>query len=622
MNEPETDRDLEALLNHLHRSRGFDFTGYKRSSLTRRVRHRMDALHLDSFIGYLDYLQVHPDEFIPLFNTILINVSSFFRDPQVWDHVGAEIVPDIIARTREDAAIRVWCAGCAAGQEAYTVAMILAEALGVERFVSQVKLYATDVDEEALAQARQATYSPKEVEGVPDAYLTTYFDRSNDSFSFRKELRRSVIFGRHDLVQDAPISRIDLLVCRNTLMYFNSETQSRILSRFHYALNDGGFLLLGKAEMPLQHVRSFEPYDAPRRLFTKTAKNELRERLLVMAQDGGQAPADRSDAAAEGHHAAFDAGPVAQVVVDADGDLVLANGRARQMFHLLPSRLGRPLQDVELSYRPVELRSLIQQVHDEDRAISVAGVPYPQPSGDTMFLNVEVVPLSTADGGPQGVSITFTDITTYKRLEEDLQHANHELETALEELQSTNEELETTNEELQSTNEELETTNEELQSTNEELETMNEELHSANEELEAANEEMRRRGEELDGMNVFMESILRSVRAGIVVLDQQLIVRSWSRSAEELWGLRQDEVVGRPFLDLDIGLPVERLEQPIAAALSDGGAPGAMTVDATNRRGKAFRCWVAFDRVQGSMDGGGHGVILLMEEERDSLVSP
>ena len=151
---------------------------------------------------------------------------------------------------------------------------------------------------------------------------------------------------------------------------------------------------------------------------------------------------------------------------------------------------------------------------------------------------------------------------------------------------------------------------------------MNEELHSANEELEGANEEMRRGGEELDTLNVFLESILRSVRSGVVVLDEQLIVRSWSRSAEEMWGLRREEVVGRAFLGLGIGLPVDRLEQPIASALSDGGAPSTMTVDAINRRGKAFRCWVAFDRVQGSMDGGGRGVILLMEEERDLAVSP
>ena len=197
----------------------------------------MEAVGVESHLAYVDYLEVHPDEFAFLFNTILINVTGFFRDPPSWDFLAADIVPRLL-ETSSDGPIRVWCAGCASGEEAYSTAMILAEALGEQAYLDRVKIYATDIDEEALNEARHASYSAKAVEPVAPDLFERYFERNAQRYVFRTDLRRTVIFGRNDLVQDAPISRIDLLTCRNTLMYFNAETQSQILNRLHFALNN------------------------------------------------------------------------------------------------------------------------------------------------------------------------------------------------------------------------------------------------------------------------------------------------------------------------------------------------------------------------------------------------
>jgi two-component system CheB/CheR fusion protein len=265
----QPDPQFEALLLYLKESRGFDFTGYKRSSLMRRVGRRMSQINVPDYAEYLDYLQVHPEEFTALFNTILINVTGFFRDPDTWEFLRTDVLPSILASKEPDAPIRVWSAGCASGEEAYSLAMMIAETIGPEEFRRRAKIYATDVDEEGLAQARHATYGEREIRGLPPDLLEKYFESMANRYTFRKDLRRSVIFGRNDLVQDAPISRIDLLVCRNALMYFNAETQARILSRFHFALSEGGVLFLGKAEMLLSHTSLFTPIDLKRRLFRK-----------------------------------------------------------------------------------------------------------------------------------------------------------------------------------------------------------------------------------------------------------------------------------------------------------------------------------------------------------------
>jgi two-component system CheB/CheR fusion protein len=611
----EPNREFEELLEYLKRTRGFDFTGYKHSSLQRRIGKRMQALGIDSYSVYTDHLEVHPEEFATLFDTVLINVTGFFRDPEAWEMLGRDIIPDLLARRAPDAPIRAWSAGCSSGEEAYSVAMLLAEELGMQQFQERVKIYATDVDEHALAKARQALYTPRESEGVPPALRERYFERQGDDYCFRKELRRQVIFGRHDLMQDAPISRVDLLVCRNTLMYFNAESQGRILARFHFALNDGGILFLGRAETLLSRSDLFTPVDLKRRISMKVPRSGLRDHLLLMAQPAVVDPAPRLGGQQRAREAAFEASPLAQLVVDEEGTLVLANERARALFGIGADDVGRPIQDLTVSYKPLELRSRIEQARAERRVVAARAVEWAA-AGEPHWFDVQIQPLVGEGGRAVGAAINFVDVTMPRRLQRELEDANQELEAAYEELQSTNEELETTNEELQSTVEELETTNEELQSTNEELETMNEELHSTNEELQTINDELRMRSDELHQVNELLAAILQSMQGGVVVLSRELEVLLWNDQAEELWGLRREEVVGRHFLNLDIGLPVDQLQQPLRSALGAGGGASDVTLEAVDRRGHAVQCRVRVTPLRSS-GRESRGAIILMEAQPD-----
>src|SRR5215212_9597119 len=293
---PESDPEWSGLLEYLLTSRGFDFHGYKAASLARRIRKRMESVGVETFAGYQEYLEVHPNEFATLFNTILINVTSFFRDPASWEVVRTVAVPEILAGKAPGESLRAWSVGCASGEEAYTIAMILAEELGLDEFRERVKIYATDVDEDALDTARRAAYSDRQVEGIPPELLTKYFEKIDGLHLFRKDARRS--------------------------------------------LPDLGF---------------------PERERRAGALMNLDSHLQM---------------------AALEASPVAQLVVDAAGQVVIANDRARDLFALRHSDVGRPLRDLPLSYRPLELRSLIERAETERRNVGIKEIEWRTPTGD------------------------------------------------------------------------------------------------------------------------------------------------------------------------------------------------------------------------------------------------
>ena len=609
MSSGQTSKEFDELLDLLKQTRGFDFTGYKRPSLFRRVRKRMQAVGADTFTDYMSVLNGEPVEFDRLLNTVLINVTSFFRDEVPWEYLRDHIVPKIAENKGRGDSIRVWSAGCATGQEAYTLAMILAERLGVDAFLKRVKIYATDLDDDALAYARHGSYTPKEMENVSEEMRGRYFERQNGRFYFKKPLRRCVIFGRNDLVDDAPISKIDLLVCRNTLMYFDSKTQARVLNRFHFALREGGYLFLGKAETLSTHTSMFDPVDLQRRIFTKLGSKTAPRYEPRNGSLGNGAAFERELVSI----AAFERAPLAQFVVDSAGNLALSNEKARQLFHLNATDLGRPLQDLELSYRPVELRSLVDHLRHEERPVRVPEVAW-MISGEERWFEVQLLPLYNSMRELMAISVTFNDITESRVLKLQLQRSHAELETAYEELQSSSEELETTNEELQSAVEELETTNEELQSTNEELETMNEELQSTNEELGAINDQLRNRGAELNDLNRFLRSVFASLGGGVAVVDHDLRIKVWNHRAEDLWGVRPDEAVDKRFTDLDIGLPVEAVKPLVDNVFRRNGGPSQLALAATNRRGKRIQVTVTATPLIEPDHNEAQGVILFMEE--------
>ncbi|WP_432574985.1 CheR family methyltransferase [Kineococcus sp. SYSU DK005] len=601
---------LDELLQLLKESRGFDFTGYKRPSLERRVRRRMADVGIATYEEYRDRLEVDADEFTALFNTILINVTSFFRDAEAWERLRGDLLPQLLQR-KPTGPIRAWSAGCASGQEAYTTAICLAELLGPEQFRERVKIYATDADEEALAHARTATYTEREVRSLPPELLEKYFEPSGSRFTFRQDLRRSVIFGRADLVQDAPISHVDLLTCRNTLMYLTAETQARIAERLHYSLNPEGLLFLGKAEMLLSQSALFAPVDLKNRIFRRVGAARPVSRLTAASAPTALPPSVDPGAGVL-RDEALAASPVAQIVLDRAGAVVLSNQRADALFGLSAADAGRPFQDLEVSYRPVELRSAVDQANAQQRTVWIRDVAWTRSRSETRWFDVQVVPLRAAQGHALGTAVVFIDVTRSRQLQDELEDAHRQLETAYEELQSTNEELETTNEELQSTVEELETTNEELHSTNEELETMNEELQSMNDELQHSNHELRLRTDEVSALNSYMEGVFASLRVGVAVVDPAMRVTVWNAWATEVWGVRGDEALGEHLLGLDIGLPLHEVG-PVVRAVLAGEEGSVLQLDAVNRRGKPLAVQVSVLPLQGAQ-GELSGALVVMEQ--------
>jgi two-component system CheB/CheR fusion protein len=580
----EVEGDLEDLLGFIRDARGFDFTGYKRSSLTRRIRKRMADIGVPGYLDYRDRLETDAEEFRYLFNTILINVTSFFRDADAWTFLRREVLPDLLRRTRPDADIRVWSAGCSSGEEAYSLAILFAEVLGIAECAERVKIYGTDVDEEALRDARSGLYSARSLEALAPEIRDKYFEPHGALFGFRSDLRRRVIFGRHDITRDAPISRLDLLVCRNTLMYFNVETQVQIMDRFHFALVNGGHLFLGKAEMLLSDGDRFEVVGIRQRIFRRRpGEAGAVQPATPMRLDPQAGPVVRdASRRRQVRELVTETSPTAALAVDQDGNVVLINAAARVLFGLTAHDVGRPLRDLEVSYRPVELRSLIEQAYAERRPIRVNSIERRTVGDEPQFLDICVQPLSGVDGVVAGVAVSFLDTTLSTRLQQEVKRIREDLETAYEELQSTNEELETTNEELQ----------------------------SGNEELETMNEELRTRTTELDDTRTFLEGVLSSVAAGVIVLDANLRVFNWNRGAEELWGLRTAEVRGQAFFDLDFGLPTAGLREIVEECLVSGRRSEPIEISAVNRIGRPIVCSVACS----ALDGRRTGVVLLMEE--------
>ncbi len=619
MPQPDEDTTFENLIRYIQESRSVDFRGYKRTSLRRRTALRMEHLHLDGFADYHAFLEAHPQEFVDLLNTVLINVTSFFRDPDAWDALKTLVLPKLAEPDRGRDQLRIWSVGCATGEEPYSLAMLLCEQLGSADFTRRVKIYATDLDEAALNIARHASYLPRDVESVPEAMLGKYFERANNHYLVSRELRKSVIFGRHNIVHDAPISRIDLLVCRNLLIYLETETQNQVLPRLHYALVDDGCMFLGKAETQLARSKLFTPVDMKHRLFRKQPQEWRR-----MGTGGSMHGGDASRDPAPPLHtrvldAIVDSSPIAYLAIDNDDALLFASAGARRMLEVGESDVGRPFQDLAVSYRPIELRSHIDTVRRQRRPIRIEHQEYHRPPAEPIRLTIDVAPLVGRDGGQFAMLLTFADTTRTFILQQELEAAQESLETTIEELQSANEELETTNEELQSTNEELETTNEELQSTNEELETTNEELRSANDELEVTNEELRHHSNEFGEYRRHADGILRGLDAGVVVVDSELKVRSWNRWSENAWGFREEEVTGQAFGDLDIGLPVKELEPAVRRTAQQSEASETV-VNAVDRRGRAMRCRVKVAPLIYD-DRSTQGAVIMVEDQTNAVAA-
>ncbi len=456
----EAKREFEALLDYLKHGHGCDLTGYKRPSLMRRFAYRMQEIKIDSYRDYLHYLQSHPEECIGLLDTVFINVTTFFRDRDAWVTLAHEIIPKIIANSEPQEAIRVWSAACASGPEVYSLIILFAEALGIESCLQRVQFYATDVDEAALGQARQAIYQPREVTEIPPNLLEKYFKKAEQGYVFHPQLRRIIVFGRHNLAEDAPIPKIDLLVCRNALMYFNADTQATILIRFHFALKNNGFLFLGNAETLITQRPIFTPVNLKHRIFAKGLKLGVDEHLQINPRTRKKQTVDFLGTHVRIWQTAFETSPFAQLAVDSNTCLVMANEQAIALFGLTLNDLGRPLG----SLKPGQLFGLctsIKQLYSDRRPVTVKNVEWT--TTDTTYFDILITPVFSSDTHLLGMNLTFTDMTGNKHLEKILEHANLELVRVSKTLEQTKAALDITHAELESTQQELETVHQELQ---------------------------------------------------------------------------------------------------------------------------------------------------------------
>src|SRR5215813_11017734 len=553
----ETDPEFRGLLEKLSSQYNFDFREYKEASLARRIRTRMGQARIDSFALYGRYLDETPDERVALFNAILINVTDFFRDPDAWAALDAEVFPRLLSDMAESRSLRIWCAGCSSGEEPYSVAMLLAERLGENVGNYTIKIYATDIDEDALTTARHAMYRLDQIKNVPERLVDRYFTRDGQLYRVRRDIRRWCIFGSHNLTQAPPLSHIDLLVCRNVLIYFTAELQERILNRFHYSIREDGFLFLGRSESLLARSRQFSPVHLKWRIFQRVAA-AARQAAAVLPEAGSAplaAPAARAEATAPAARVqrALEALPAAVMVIDMTDTILSWNPAAETMFDIpIASALARKFRDLDVSYRVEGLRARIEDVKARHAVSRMDDVTFTRRNGDVIHADVTIAPLFEAYR-LIGVVVYTTEATEHARLKEQMARIAEQHATAIEELQSTNEELETTNEELQSTNEELETTNEELQ--------------AANSELGALNSELEGRSAELKRVDAYHLGLLNSMEQSVFVTDRALVVTTWNQPSERMWGLRAEQAIGRDLAALPLGDMVRMLRPALDTAL-------------------------------------------------------
>jgi two-component system, chemotaxis family, CheB/CheR fusion protein len=561
---------VEQILERIRGARNFDFRNYKRPTLRRRIERRMADRRCKSVTEYVTLLDRDPAEFEALVGSMLIKVTGFFRDKEMWDELLRKVLPQFLADKRHGEELRVWCAGCSTGEEAFSLAILLAEAMGPAFQNQEVKVFGTDADEKAVAYARHGIYTPDQVEAVPKELLKTWFTEESGGWAVRKEIRRTVVFGVNNLVSDAPISRLDLVMCRNVFIYLDAALQKRVLTRFHYALRRHGILVLGKSELIPFAAKVFEPIDLARRIYRKDGRRDTamaQERLVsLLEQESTARNVDQSGAelntVEQFHRDLVQSMQVPLIATAPDGTILFWNPAAAKLWGRSENEVaGKKLATLGLPglggdlliEKTAAVRGGKSELEKADGQFTRPGDRHPQQ------ISVEVTPLRDARREINGLLYQVREVTAFRALEaelrksnEDRQGAYEELQSINEELQSANEELETTNEELQSANEELQTTNEELQSTNEELETTNEELQSTNAELDATNRELAHRTEELNALAFVQRTTIRSLNAAVVVLDGTGRVKVWNLAAERLLGIPEDEAIGQLLWTLHI----------------------------------------------------------------------
>ncbi len=568
----------------LRNTTGNDFHGYKRNTFFRRVQRRMQVVQIADIADYIERLRSDREEIQHLFQDLLIGVTQFFRDPQEFEVLEREL-PRLFDGKGPDDQLRVWVLGCATGEEAYSLAILLREHMSGLESPPYVQIFATDLDARALSVARTGRYADSIAEHVRPDRLARWFVKEGDTYFVVKELREMCIFSPHNVVKDAPFSRIDLLSCRNLLIYLNADLQNRVIPIFHFSLRPGGILFLGSSENVTRHHKLFAPVDRKNRVFRRleTATRILPDfplspRVRSVERPDSPPPlaprgsplsgmvSRRAEAVAERYAPAY-------VVLDEQYEILHFSGRTGR--YLEPNPGAATLALLNLVHRDLrlDLRSALHRATHDGVRIETPSVPVHR-DGEAYGVKLIVEPIGGSDNGAllvlfqESGALPETAPGNGERLanDEHVQRLEAELRITKERLQATIEELESTNEELKSSNEEYQSINEELQSANEELETSKEELQSVNEELQTVNGELAHRVSELARANSDLKNLLESTQIATLFLDNDLRVRNFTPAATDIFHLLETDV-GRPIGHVASRVTYPELEQDVRKVL-------------------------------------------------------
>jgi two-component system CheB/CheR fusion protein len=540
---------LKSILELVRQNSTMDFRRYKTTTIIRRIRRRMTVTHCRTMGDYRLLLDKHPEEIGELAKAFLINVTQFFRDFEAFEYLKKEILPVLIKQgAPKNKILRFWSAGCATGEEPYSLAMYMTDLLGAQLPEWSIKIFATDVDEAAIEFARRGLFTEAHLQNVPPDYRERFFEQVDQGYRISKTLRQMVIFGHQDLSKSAPFPRIDLVLCRNVLIYFTPQLQESVFNQFSFSINPNGYLFLGKAETVRLNLNHFEQINKQWKIYRRSGKNEITNylggfNLTLRSQTSELASQMRVnkpvlvsgtviDQDQEGNLQSLEVNqlrrfnelllrflPVGIVVIDRNYQVLTINGMARRLLGLREAVGNQDFLHAVRGIPYAEMRQAIDMVFREHNTATLPEVELDNYlGGASRYLSLSIARMQVETGNPELAAISVYDITDQVLVRRQLEVAhdeqnqlmseisaanrrlndmNKELLDSNEELQVANEELVLTHEELQATIEEFETTNEELQATNEELETNNEELQATNEELQTTNEELRARSSEL-----------------------------------------------------------------------------------------------------------------------------
>lgn len=593
---PHSEVELQPILKLLKQHTGYDFHGYKEGTLIRRVLRRMGLHHMQKLRQYADFLRDHPEETSRLFKDLLISVTGFFREPEAFERLAQEVVAQQLQtelhtalQTDTGEPIRIWVPGCATGEEAYSLAILYMEQMQALQVERQLQIFATDIDDQALEVARSGVYPEGIAIQVSPQRLQQFFHQQDSHYQVAKKIRDCVTFAHQNLISDPPFSKIDLISCRNLIIYLQSELQRKVMGLFHFALRQNGYLMLGNSESVGYQTELFKVVDKKLRIFQR---RETGRRHAIDFPRAWMAP---TIAATSGDVEKPSVSGPAQLAEAARGILlqnyapaaVLVNSKYQIEFYhgsmdrYLTRRSGVPSADLFSQLRDglqLRLRSALQEAIAEDRRVSVAGVSVLLDDDKSMRVRVTVEPIRSMKARNDLLLVVFEDepdtiIGSPEAADKDyqlLQQWERELQNSRDDLQCTIEELETTNEELKSANEEIMSMNEELQSSNEELESSREELQSMNEEINTVNSELQLKVEELERLNNDLNNLLASTNIATLFLDRQGRIKRFTPAAKKLFNLIATDV-GRPIGDIShhfLGLDVYRDAQVVLDCLA------------------------------------------------------